>query len=283
MRRSSLVVITILAGLLTIAGTASPARADLTDSQRKLVLDEGQAAFDVGTSLLNSNPAEAREAFARAATMWTQLLDEGIVNGALLYDVGNAWVQAGQLGKGIASYLRSEKYMPGDARLAENLSHARSLVSPQFAGDTPSALMQRWADSLAGISAWARTIVFATAWLVFWCLMLWRRTLPPTSWRWLAGGSLALSVLAGAAATLAVFETGGPTGVLIEDEVIVRKGDAETYSPRFDEPIHRGVEFRILEERPIWLHVEFPNGEEGWVPRKAAEVVLHPTPATSQA
>jgi hypothetical protein len=51
------------------------------------------------------------------------------------------------------------------------------------------------------------------------------------------------------------------------DGVIVRKGDAASYQPTFDEPINRGVEFRILESRPVWLHVEFRNGQDGWIPR----------------
>jgi hypothetical protein len=198
MTRPSLVLITILASLAAIAGFPPNALGSLTDGQRKLVLDEGQTAFNEGTLLLNTNPAEAREAFGIAATKWTRLLDDGVVNGPLLYDIGNAWIQAGNLGKGIAAYLRSERFMPGDARLAENLAYARSLVSPQFAGDPTSAMMQRWTDWISGWSAWPRTIVFGCAWLAFWCLILWRHKLTTTSWRWATGGSLAVSIFAGA-------------------------------------------------------------------------------------
>ncbi len=283
MTRASQIIAFVLCSVVATAALSSRADAGMSESQRLSILEEGQASFEKGTSLLNSDPAAAQDAFKHAATRWNTIIDDGVVNGPLLYDLGNAWVQAGNLGKGIAAYLRSERYMPGDPRLAENLAYARSLVSPQFSSDSTSAMLQRWTDWLSGWSAWTRTIVFAAAWLTFWCLLLWRRKMAPPPWRWLAGGSLAVSLVAGAAAIFAVLGTGGPTGVLIEDEVIVRKGDAESYSPRFDEPIHRGVEFRILEERPIWLHVEFPNGDDGWVPRDAAEVVLRPSSRTSQA
>ena len=76
--------------------------------------------------------------------------------------------------------------------------------------------------------------------------------------------------------TLTLFAGTGPVGVLIQDDVMVRKGNADSYTPQFDAPINGGVEFRILESQPVWLHVEFPNGEDGWIPRDAAEFVVSP-------
>ena len=51
------------------------------------------------------------------------------------------------------------------------------------------------------------------------------------------------------------------------------KATTTSYSPQFEEPVNQGLEFRVLEERPDWLHIELHNGESGWIPRSDAEVI----------
>jgi hypothetical protein len=55
--------------------------------------------------------------------------------------------------------------------------------------------------------------------------------------------------------------------------VVVRKGNAQSYSPQFEEPVNQGLEFRVLEAHPNWLHIELFNGQSGWIPRSDAEII----------
>ena len=259
----------LLAATLCCMASMSAAATSLSTGQQDTILQEGHEAFDTGTSLLDSDPEAAREAFLRAADRWTLLIDDDIVNGPLLYDLGNAWVQAGDLGRGIAAYLESQQYMPSDARLAGNLAHARSLVSPQFAPDSTEALVAQLTAWHGDWSLWTRLGLFAAGWCLLWAVLLARRFRDVTGWRWLAGAGLVVALIFGISVGIQLLGNDASIGVLIRDDVVVRKGDAESYQPAFDEPINRGVEFRILESRPVWLHVEFRSGEDGWVPRDA--------------
>ena len=54
-------------------------------------------------------------------------------------------------------------------------------------------------------------------------------------------------------------------GVLVAEEVVVRKGDGEGYDPQFTEPLHEGVEFTVLKQRRGWVHIELPDGNRGWI------------------
>ena len=56
-----------------------------------------------------------------------------------------------------------------------------------------------------------------------------------------------------------------PVGVTVADQVVVRKGNGDGFSPAFAEPLSQGVEFRVLEERPGWLHIRLSNGKTGWI------------------
>ena len=258
-----------------IAVPCSTLRADMLDaSQQERILMEAQAEYDEAAKMLRTNPAEAASAFRRAAAEFQLLVDDGIQNGELYYDLGNAWYQAGDLGHAIANYLRAERLMPDDPRLDANLSYARSQVRPQITDDGHVALLRKlvfWHD------AWGlrwRLLGFGLAWIILWGALVVRSVRHYPGWNYLAGTAAACSLLLGVSAMWDIsIDSGHTRGVLVGDQVIVRKGNAESFSPQFEEPINRGVEFEVLEERPDWLHIELGNGEKGWIHTSDAEIV----------
>jgi len=63
------------------------------------------------------------------------------------------------------------------------------------------------------------------------------------------------------------------TGVVLAEEVVARKGDSATYQPSFKEPLHVGAEFRLIEDRGDWVHIELADGRRCWVPKKNVGLV----------
>jgi uncharacterized protein YgiM (DUF1202 family) len=53
--------------------------------------------------------------------------------------------------------------------------------------------------------------------------------------------------------------------VIIEDNVVVRKGNGEGFEPQFKQKLHEGVELVVLEQQRGWCHIELPDGKTGWV------------------
>jgi uncharacterized protein YgiM (DUF1202 family) len=91
---------------------------------------------------------------------------------------------------------------------------------------------------------------------------------------WIGSASVILALVFGASVFISMFASNSwQQGVLIRDEVVVRKGNAESFSPQFEQPVNQGLEFRVLEERPDWIHIELNNGESGWIRRSDAEIV----------
>jgi hypothetical protein len=262
-------MITVLAMQLN-----ATAHAELTTAQRESILAEAQADYDTGTSMLKTNPSQAVTAFRTSAERFQLLVDEGISNGELFYDLGNAWYQAGDLGRAIASYLRAQRLMPDDPRLEANLIWTRSLVRPQIATDDHEALVRRLAFWHDGWSLRTRLAVFVIAWLGLWTALLVRVLRRYPGWNYISGAGAAVAVLIGGSILLDVAITNTrTTGVLVGNEIVVRKGNAESFQPQFEKPMHQGVEFKVLEERPDWLHIEFNNGSSGWIPASDAEIV----------
>ena len=269
----AIVAMVMLSGLASMTAAAQGASDGLTAQQQRAVMQEGHDAYARGLQLRNTDPSQAVSAFDRAIDRYSVLIDDGLVNGPLLYDLGNAKVQAGRIGPAIATYLRASRLMPGDARLAENLAHARAQVRTHVRAGGSEAVLDRvlfWHDDW---SPTARLVLFGLAWCALWSLLLircWRRV---PGFRTSVAGAAVVSVALGTSVMWPYLVGQSATGVLVQDNVTVRKGDSEAFEQRFQEPLHQGVEFRVLESRPQWLHIELPDGQDGWVPRDAAQVV----------
>ena len=64
-----------------------------------------------------------------------------------------------------------------------------------------------------------------------------------------------------------------PAGVVVADEVVVRKGNGEGFEPQLEQPLTEGVEFVVLEARDDWLMIELPDGNTGWIKASQAELI----------
>jgi hypothetical protein len=62
-------------------------------------------------------------------------------------------------------------------------------------------------------------------------------------------------------------------GVITAAEIVARQGDGPNYPPSFKDPLHAGTEFKLLEQRPGWFHIQLSDGAEAWVPENVAEQV----------
>ena len=262
-----------LAVLLVIMVGGDRALGALTDAQRVQILAEAQGAYDSGISVLRGDPQGANEAFHSAAARFQQLVDDGISNGTLHYNLANAYLQAGELGRAILHYRKAHKLIPGDARLEHNLEYARTLRRSRIAPSGQRAL----AGALLGwherFSLRARFHAFLGAYVFFWVLLaaLLLRPWPPG--RWLAVVAAVAWLACGVSVAADLLADQGGEAVVLADDVVVRKGNSTGFEPQFEQPLHQGVELRILDERGGWLYIELPNGKTGWIPADQAGVV----------
>src|SRR5262249_29585393 len=63
-----------------------------------------------------------------------------------------------------------------------------------------------------------------------------------------------------------------PLVVIARDGVVLRRGNGSAFPPRYETPVNRGVEGRVLFARDGWAQIELFGGEIGWVPRESVMV-----------
>lgn len=245
-----------LLGLLLLAGCTRP-----IDSQASRTFLEAQTAFE---------QAASPEDFARPAAMYQEILDRGVVSGAVLYNQANSFMRAGQRGRAIAAYRRAARYRPRDPRLQANLSYALGGADPRPRQRPLIETLLFWQNWL---SYPEKYYLAALAVVVTLTLGLLRRFVWPRLFRRLA--------IAAAAGTLVLIFSAAydwyrfdylVAGVVVQREVIARKGNAASYEPAFTEGLTEGTEFRLLERRGDWLLIRMPGDQEGWVQEETVQL-----------
>ncbi|MSR33603.1 MAG: hypothetical protein EXS12_02195 [Phycisphaerales bacterium] len=261
--------------ILCALAALSPSAICANDVNEKFAaeLQAAQTAYDQGVEIARTDPAAAQKYFAEAAKGFDKIVKSGVTNGQLLYNLGNAQVQAKQIGSGIGSYLQAQRIMPGDSQLQSNLAHARTLVKDRF--DSGGGML------MEDVSAWWHLISFKSrltlagmCWIAAWALAAFLLCKPAVAHHETArvlvrrvAWSCAIVgvILATTVATDMAAAKLWPQGVTISDGVMVRKGNGDGFDPQFAEPLSQGVEFRVLEQRPGWLLIRLGDGKSGWI------------------
>ncbi len=272
--RRALCVAALLA-ILAIAG-ASSARAKLSDQEIASHRTQAEQLFRRAMELDRTDPDAAKAYYQEAILHYEAIVKEGGVrNGRLYYDIGNAYFRLGDIGRAILNYKRAELLMGADQNLKQNLDYARDRRADRIELRQKERVLQTLFFIHYDVPSSVKLVVFAAAFGALWASAAVRL--------FLRSGWLKV-VLALAAVVSAVFLASlvvdaasfarNPEGVIVAPEVVGRMGDADTYQPSFKEPLHAGSEFRLLEKRPGWWHVELVNGDRTWIPEGSAELVF---------
>ena len=180
--------------------------------------------------------AKAPGDYRESAALLESLLVDGFRNGAVYYNLGNAYFRAGEYGRSIAAYRKAKLYRPRDPYLDANLRQC--FRSPQ--GTCPNRLRPGGSTCCSG-AAGCRFPKRRTHRSVVFC---WRPSrharfvAPPTA---LCIGSVRQSLVVGRGFECrcrpGLWATWPGRGGVVTRETIARKGIGKDYEPAFDQPL----------------------------------------------
>ena len=218
-------------------------------------------------SQAQSAPAGSDKAAAlykNAALKFQAVAESKIRPGEAWNNAGNAWFQAGVIGRSIAAYREATTHRPFDPLLAENLAAARALTT----NDMPPAppWWQKFPEN------WLKSILIILN-LLFWLTLLLSIRYPK---RTVKITTAFLGILTIAALSLLVKNALNKQqeAVLISEAVTARKGPAFTYAPAFSAPLQEGLELTITDQRNDWLQVKLPDSRPCWLPADSVQWII---------
>lgn len=217
--------------------------------------------------------------FRQAVETYGQMVDHGVQDSILYYNLGNAYFKLEDFGRAILNYRRAQILAPRDGDMRANLDLARAQALDQL--DTPknelfSSQMAYFTQQWFTLNEFA--LLTLGLWFTFAALLIAYSTSKTRS-RLREGLQYALIV----AVILMLFvgislgsrlylEKTQPPGVVIADEVNVKSGPGAQYITEFT--LHSGIEVSIPETRGSWTRLALPGGElQGWVSTDAVEAV----------
>jgi len=258
--------------LLSLTAAMSPA--ETGSFQLRDELSHALAEFDEAQRLQAEAPNQARQLFRAAAQRFHSIQSSGITNGRLEYNLGNCYLQAGDVGRAILHYRQAQRLIPGNERLSNNLEEARSRRLTTIHPTRSSVFLRsvffwHFQTSLPGRGRTAVVLYVLT-----WVLLIVRNFAPRKSVA-VSAGACAL-ITACAAVSIAVThwtDRTAPEGVVTAMDVMVHKGPGVEYERQFEEPLQPGVEFTLREPRSDWWRVELADGKSGWIEASRAELI----------
>ena len=260
-----------------IGKAKEPARPEIStrNSELERHLADAERYFKKAVELDKSNPDSARVYYRMAIMHYEFIVKQGhIRNGRLFYDIGNAYFRAGDIGRAILNYKRAAQYIPNDANLKQNLEYARSMRKDKIEKTQRQKVFKTLFFLHYDLPSNVKLAVFVISFALVWLLALVMLFVRRGAIRVFLVVSAVSAVLFAVSLTVdAVSASRRPQGVIVDDEVIARKGDAETYQPAFKEPLHSGTEFFLLEKRGRWMHIQLDNGSTCWISPGSGELV----------
>ena len=235
---------------------------------------QGPAATDL---MAEANSRYDREEYAEAIQLYESLVGDGYHDTALYYNLGNAHLDNGDLGRAVLSYLRARELSPRDPDVRANLKLARELTVDRIAAERGSILESVSYAGLRWLNRGELGIVALGMWIV--CgvaiggLLIWRAF----PMRNVARVFAYLVVAATLASSLTFLSTlyANPydsTSVVIVDAVEVLDGPGWQFSEEFI--VHSGAQLHMNDSRNGWVEVSLPGGElQGWAPSYTVEAV----------
>jgi hypothetical protein len=267
-------VLVILFGAIVFGMTAR-ASAPLPREQLYSLLNEANTTFQQANAAAD-RPDVARQLYEKATLLYEKIIDQGeIQNAGLYYNLANAYLLKEDIGQAILNYRRAEKLDGADVNTQKNLAFARSRRV-----DTVEIGAEK--RVLETLFFWHYDISLTTKVLLA-CLLFAAVCVSLTGmvWRGRSPVALTAAVLSGVLLLCSVASTvieasnqaNMRYGVITASDVVARQGDGPNYPPSFKDSLHAGTEFRLIEQRPGWLHIVLSNGSEAWIPDDTAGLV----------
>jgi len=223
-------------------------------------------SFDAGNRLYEGGQ------FAEAAAAYQSLVDGGVADGALYYNLGNAYLKSGDLGRAILNYRRAQQWLPRDPDVALNLRLARAQAQDRLESETPNGVVALARRVLVEATTLNEAAALALGLWVVVCGLVIAMLLRP---RWRPGltyamiAAAALLALSGFSVGARLVELGRSPAVVVAPAVEVRSGPGQDYLAEFT--LHAGAEVRILDRREGWTRIALPGDLQGWAPGDAVE------------
>ncbi|MBN1931293.1 MAG: tetratricopeptide repeat protein [Desulfobacterales bacterium] len=236
-----------------------------------ITIVEAGERMDLTEAFLNGIKHYKVENFDAAVTEFNKIVDAGIHSGKVFYNLGNAYLKSGDIGRAIFWFERAVKLMPHDPDLKFNLDYALSLVKDEKEDKTVSVynILFFWNKILnARTIQWIAVISNGLFWLFLALKILFRKKVFKLQ--------AYLVLIPTAIFTLTTFFNLYEAryikhAIIIPEKVAVRSGLNRDSTELF--VLHAGTKVKIQKENKDFYRIYFSDGKIGWIRKYEVAII----------
>jgi len=228
-------------------------------------------ADELARSFLNGVTYYNSENFEAAIAEFSKIVDSGVKNGKLFYNIGNAYLKNGDIGNAVLWYERALQLMPNDPDLNFNHKYALTLVKDEKEDSRWPIfrVLFFWQHLLSSATVqWAALILNFAFWL-FWALQsIWpKRNFKPTSYMILVLTLIfTLTALYNHYTRIHIKQA-----VILSDKVSIRSGLTGDSTELF--LLHAGTKVKIDKDNKEFYKIYFSEGKIGWLKKSEVGII----------
>ncbi|MEW6097095.1 MAG: SH3 domain-containing protein [bacterium] len=215
------------------------------------------------------------EDYTKAISLYQQIIDSGVKDGVVFYNLGNALLKNGQLGKAILSYERAKRVLPRDKDIKANLTYANLLTIDKLSAK--KGLLTTWiSKSHLFLNINEQTVIIFIIYLLITALIILYIFIDRKNIRrlFVALGiillvSFLILLISVSIKIRSVVQTN--EAIVIVSKVEVKSGPEDELETIFF--IHEGTKVKIEEVRGDWYQIELLDGKTGWISGKTVEQI----------
>lgn len=214
--------------------------------------------------------------FSKAITTYNELINKGIVNSDIYYNLGNAYFKNAQVAEAILFYERALKLNPDDEDIKFNLKIANLKIVDKI-NPVPKLFFIEWYESAYktfSSETWAKLLVI-TIWSFFSLLLIYFLVYNITI-RKIAFFSSLFSLILIILFTIFAAEqysneNSKNEAIILSPTVYVKNSPDEKSTDLFI--LHQGTKVKILDKVDTWNKIKIEDGNIGWIPVSTIEII----------
>lgn len=210
--------------------------------------------------------------FKKAASLYEEILGQGVRNGSVYYNLGNSYFRLGEKGKAIASYLAARTLLPRDPDVRANLKFAHEQTVDKLTLHAPSSVFRDlsfWVDRTTPKELLYLSAILGSLGLCFLLLSLFIENLIFLRMWSLVFSALAFLGFASFAISFSFQENWGAVSVPLSE---ARSGPGSQNTVVFQ--LHEGAPFLVDSVEGDWYRIYLSDGKIAWISAKDVKVFL---------
>jgi tetratricopeptide (TPR) repeat protein len=204
--------------------------------------------------------------YQKALELYTELLERGIENSALYYNIGNTYYKIGRIGYSILNYEKALELKPFDRDTRENLEYVRRSLEEKVLPLHGEGFLR----FLRVSSSYVRPrffmfieLAFFSVLVAFLLLYLFIPLRRPVFRGYIFFFTVFIVLFGAAYFGYRAYEKRHPRGIIVVKKTEVLNAPITESDVLF--PVYEGTAIKLLESRGDWLRVVLEDGREGWI------------------